>query len=77
MSEFFDAHILRCSVCKRQFASCEGLLCDCMEAPMDEKPEVTCLACDWEGFPEDLIDAHCPECGSDDVIDWEDPEEVE
>ena len=29
MSEFQDARIVRCEVCNRSYASCEGPLCDC------------------------------------------------
>lgn len=35
MSEFFDAYICKCPYCGKQFASCEGPLCDCLEL-MDE-----------------------------------------
>ncbi len=29
MSEFWDAHIVKCPYCGSKFASCEGPLCDC------------------------------------------------
>lgn len=40
MSEFFDAHIMKCPHCGAKFASCEGPDCDC-EEEMEREPEET------------------------------------
>jgi len=38
MSEFFDAYLCKCPHCGKQFASCEGPLCDCLDR-QDEAEE--------------------------------------
>jgi len=39
MSEFFDAHLIRCPYCGKQFASCEGPLCDCLDRAEERETE--------------------------------------
>ena len=43
MSEFFDAHLIKCRYCGKYFASCEGPDCYCLEEWEGDNDE-------WEGF---------------------------
>ena len=40
----------------------------------DDMPEVECQDCRWQGDDSELVGLamRCPECGSDDVCDYED-----
>jgi len=35
-------------------------------------PEVECEACGWQGDANETSDGRCPECGSGQIIDYED-----
>ena len=49
---------------------------------MEEKPEIQCSECGWQGDVDELVSktihpwdkdfSYCPECGSDDIEDYED-----
>ncbi len=43
MSEFFEAHLIKCRYCGKYFASCEGPECYCLEEWEGDNDE-------WEGF---------------------------
>lgn len=38
---------------------------------VDDLPDVECQDCWWQGDALELDDGHCPECGSDDICDYE------
>jgi len=35
-------------------------------------PEVECESCFWQGDTNELIDGKCPQCKSDQIVDYED-----